>query len=383
LYVNGRFVKDKTVQHAIRLAFDDVLHGQRQPGYVLFVDVPPAQVDVNVHPTKSEVRFRHPQAIHQAVRQAIENALSPSRVGQLSQPVVTGSFTGSSKGLTEWSRPSAFQSQEPVAGYERPVAVGQAARAYSFDAWQAALPLSESFSQAPEAKVSFETLETSALDSEIEPLGQALAQLGSIYILSQNSHGLVLVDMHAAHERILYESLKRSWVACHAQGDQPHANANALVPSPLPSQALLMPVTIEATPTEVDAVQTHAATLLQLGLELDVLSYHTVVVRAIPSVIATARGQGERDIPALVHGVLADLAEFGVSSTIQGRWDGLLATMACHSAVRAQDAMTLAAMNALLRQMENTLRADQCNHGRPTWHQLTWKALDAFFWRGQ
>jgi DNA mismatch repair protein MutL len=400
LYVNGRFVKDKTISHAIRLAFEDVLHGQRQPAYVLFVDVPPAQVDVNVHPTKSEVRFRQAQAVHQAVRHAIENALAPSRAGHLkaSSPSPLRSPPAFSSSSQTASTSSGFSSSTR----NLPSRV--------FESWQAALPLaqahephaSHAHDEPPkdhEWHALHEDTSYSDLDLDLkvpslpkdsgppcpdEALGQALAQLGGTYILAENAHGLVLIDMHAAHERILYEQLKQAWQSGQmVQASQPVDRAAAWAHTTptdaprLPSQTLLVPITIDASPTEIDALHTHASLLKQLGLELDALSHRRVVIRAVPTAMAGG------DIAALVQAVLHDLLEHGASSVIQARHDALLATMACHGAVRSHDPMSLSAMNALLRQMEATPRADQCNHGRPTWHQLDWKALDAFFWRGQ
>jgi DNA mismatch repair protein MutL len=338
LFVNGRHVRDRLVAHAVRAAYDDVLHGQRQPAYALFLRIAPSLVDVNVHPTKIEVRFRDGRALHQAVLHAVETALALPRIGDATASaavsaeaaplnVQTGSkaalqFSQASLGLPLATRLQAF---EPLPGWP------------------------PSATAAPDA---------GAAPAEW-PLGCALAQLGGVYVLAENAQGLVIVDMHAAHERIVYEQLK-------AKGG-----------TALQAQPLLVPVTFAASPAEMATAQTAAATLQELGLDVAPLSTATLAVRSRPAALPDA------DLVELTRAVLADLEQADSSRVVQRAQDELLSTMACHGAVRANRRLTLEEMNALLRQMEATERADQCNHGRPTWRPVTLKELDAWFMRGR
>ena len=343
-YVNGRFVRDKVIAHAARSAYEDVLHGQRQPVYALFVEIDPTQVDVNVHPTKIEVRFRDSREVHQAVRRAIENALAVPRsqvpvvAPANPQPVATPHPSPS----TLWGRPFTQM------GLDVSAPTGHAVRDVSA-LWSTAAdrPI-----EPPEAAQPADW-----------PLGRAVAQLHGLYVLAENVHGLVLVDMHAAHERIVYERLKRQM---DTAGDQP-----------LVSQPLLIPATFAATPTEMAAVETHPSTLSLLGLDVAPFAMQTLAVRAVPASLI----QG--NAVELARSVLAELAQHDAATVIHRARNELLATMACHGAVRANRRLTLDEMNALLRQMEATERSDQCNHGRPTWRQLTLKELDALFLRGR
>ena len=341
-YVNGRFVRDKVLTHAARNAYEDVLHGQRQPVYALFLEIDPARVDVNVHPTKIEVRFRDSREVHHAVRQAAHNALAAPRsaaAGQASAPAI--GTDAAPTAATPLYRAQPAMHFEPLDGH-RVSDIGQL--------WgKAAADLSAPESPAPEHW----------------PLGRALAQIQGIYILAENAQGLVIVDMHAAHERILYEQLKTQWSSDPASAAR------------LPSQPLLVPCPFAATPTEVAMAQAHADTLQALGLEISPFSPKTLAVRAVPSTLA--RG----DAVELARSVLAELAQHDASSVVQRARDELLATMACHGAVRANRQLTVPEMNALLRQMEVTERSDQCNHGRPTWRQLSLAELDALFLRGR
>ncbi|MFY8102627.1 MAG: DNA mismatch repair endonuclease MutL [Ramlibacter sp.] len=370
-YVNGRYVRDKVIAHAVRSAYEDVLHGQRQPVYVLSLEIDPLQVDVNVHPTKVEVRFRDGRAVHQAVRHAVENALATPRAGQAAGPfgslapahattpqAVAGGFaftpsaspatrngTDSSPGAARWTQPAIrFSAREEPVG--QPVS-------------DLGLLWGPSAAGAQDARPHANT----PLPEGDWPLGRALAQLQGVYILAENAHGLVVVDMHAAHERIVYEKLK-------AQAGDDASRAIA-------SQPLLIPATFPATPQEAATAEAHADTLRLLGLDIAPLSTKTLAVRAVPTSLA----QG--DAVELARSVLAELAQHEASTVVQRARNELLATMACHGAVRANRRLTLDEMNALLRQMEQTERSDQCNHGRPTWRQLTLRELDALFLRGR
>jgi len=361
-YVNGRFVRDKVVTHAARSAYEDVLHGQRQPVYALYIELEPQQVDVNVHPTKIEVRFRDSRQVHQAVRHAIDHALAAPRAQQLAQSsgsagsaVSTGSVkhAAASPSILPPQRPNPWPKQATL---RLPEQVGHKVSDVSaLWAAPATVPAASSSALPP-------PLGAAAPPGEGEwPLGRAVAQIHGVYILAENAFGLVIVDMHAAHERIVYERLK----------SQIHQAAR------ITSQTLLIPVTFAANAQEVATAQTHVATLAQLGLEITPFSSRTLAVRAVPSSLA------DGNTVELARSVLAELAEHEVSSVVQRACDAILATMACHGAVRANRRLTLDEMNALLRQMEVTQRSDQCNHGRPTWQQLGMKELDALFLRGQ
>jgi DNA mismatch repair protein MutL len=365
-YVNGRFVRDKVITHAARSAFEDVLHGQRQPVYVLYIEIDPTRVDVNVHPTKIEVRFRDSREVHQAVRHAVEAALAAPRAGtSAAVPLQLHTLDHSIDGK------QIFVQNSPVA----PVYSSQPALHFvakqeppghhvsDIGALWGAKPA------VPEAPGPSATASPAPQEQSITtawPLGRALAQLHGLYILAENTQGLVIVDMHAAHERIVYERLKAQWTEHSAQ-----ARAH------LHSQPLLIPATFAATPTEVATTQAHADALNSLGLEITPFSPKTLAVRAVPSTLA----QG--DAVELARSVLAELAQHDAMGVIARAHNELLATMACHGAVRANRRLTLEEMNALLRQMENTERSDQCNHGRPTWRQITVRELDALFLRGR
>ncbi|NTZ88933.1 DNA mismatch repair endonuclease MutL [Burkholderia metallica] len=402
-FVNGRFVRDKLLTHAVRAAYEDVLHGDRYPSYVLFLDLPPEAVDVNVHPSKIEVRFRDSRSIHQYVFHAVQRALArhagaspettagghaahlePASRGPASfldtplgqSPGGAGGIGGS--GGSGFSSPSSSSSAgntwmrqarmtqgtlpvaQPLALYDAlfgrkdsgagtPDGTTLVARdaADTADAPVAPLP---GFGAAP--------LAAGAHDEQ--PLGFALGQIHGIYVLAQNAYGLVIVDMHAAHERILYEQFK-----------------NALADRTVAVQSLLLPISMTATPVEIGTVEEERDTLESLGFDLAVLSPTTLAIRAVPALLKDA------DLQSLARAVLADLHAFGGSRVLTERQHELLGTLACHHAVRANRRLTLDEMNALLRQMEATERADQCNHGRPTWYQLTLNDLDRLFMRGQ
>jgi DNA mismatch repair protein MutL len=358
-YVNGRYVRDKVITHAARSAYEDVLHGHRQPIYALYVEIDPTRVDVNVHPTKIEVRFRDGREIHQAVRHAVENALAVPRANMLMASALQNHELPMAGTLGAASPANWQQAPMPLAG-NRVADLGAL--------WQptpsSRLPVQEPPAQsfAPSAFSAANTPPPSLQEAAPEtwPLGKAIAQLHGVYILSENAQGLVLVDMHAAHERIVYEQLKTQIDAQR-----------------ISSQPLLIPATFPATAQEVATAEACAEALQELGLEISTLSSKTLAVRAVPSTLA----QG--DAVALARSVLAELSQHDASTVVQRARNELLATMACHGAVRANRKLTIDEMNALLRQMEVTERSDQCNHGRPTWRQLSMRELDALFLRGR
>jgi DNA mismatch repair protein MutL len=362
-YVNGRYVRDKVLSHAARSAYEDVLHGQRQPVYALYVDIDPQRVDVNVHPTKIEVRFRDSREVHQAVQHALSGALSVSRAGQ----PVSGMADGDTSSRTAFvqDRNQAISSLqnfgEPAARPENQTHLpwqnqaGQAVKDLG-QLWQPSVVNTFEVPNSP----AFTPMPPVALPEGEWPLGKALAQLQGVYILAENKQGLVLVDMHAAHERIVYERLKVQ-LAEHA----------------MQSQNLLIPASFSATAEEIATSESHAEVLSSLGLDISILSASSLAVRRVPASLA----QG--DAVALARSVLAELAQHDAHQVLQRARDDVLAAMACHAAVRANRQLTIEEMNALLRQMETTERADQCNHGRPTWRQLSMRELDALFLRGR
>ena len=361
-YVNGRYVRDKVITHAARSAYEDVLHGHRQPIYALYVEIEPTRVDVNVHPTKIEVRFRDGREVHQAVRHAVENALAVPRANML----MANALQHHELPMAGTAGTAAFNWQQatmPLSGtrvadmgalWQSTPRMGLTAQEQpkqSFATDAALNPISVNDASAP-------SLQDAAL--ETWPLGKAIAQLHGIYILAENAQGLVLIDMHAAHERIVYEQLKTQMDAQR-----------------ISSQPLLIPATFPATAQEVATAEAGTDALQALGLEISTLSSKTLAVRAVPSTLA----QG--DAVALARSVLAELSQHDASTVVQRARNELLATMACHGAVRANRKLTLDEMNGLLRQMEVTERSDQCNHGRPTWRQLSMRELDALFLRGR
>jgi DNA mismatch repair protein MutL len=330
-YVNGRFVRDRTLAHAVREAYRDQLHGERQPAYLLFLELDPRTVDVNVHPAKTEVRFRDAGAIHQFVFHSLKRALSPSAAEAPVAYAKVGDSGGPrlQPGFQQPSFQQEFQVAQPVAAYQGFMAAA---------ANTAPLPATE---KSP-------------------PLGYALAQLHGVYVLAQNEAGLVLVDMHAAHERIVMEKLKLG------------IDAGSIA-----RQALLVPAVLQVDALDIATAEENAEALEQIGLEMRVSGPNELAVRSAPVLLAGG------DITGLARGVLREIREYGASQVLAARQNELLATMACHAAVRANRALTVTEMNALLREMEETERSGSCNHGRPTWYQLTLADLDRLFLRGQ
>jgi DNA mismatch repair protein MutL len=343
-YVNGRFVRDKLLTHAVRAAYQDVLHGDRFPSYVLQLELDPALVDVNVHPSKIEVRFRDSRAVHQYVFHAVSRALAKtSATAHGEAPAPAAGLNAAPSASIPWMNTTMRQSSFGVA--QNPVAYGAMFADNLRHEASAAMP-AQSHSDDH--------------DDQEFPLGFAIAQLHGIYVIAQNRAGLVLIDMHAAHERILYEQFKQ-----------------ALDTDTVTLQTLLIPVTFHADPVEVGTAEENANTLLALGFDIAAMSPTTLAVRAIPALLKNA------DAQALARDVLRDVREYGGSRVLIERRNELLGTLACHTAVRANRLLTLPEMNALLRQMEATERSDQCNHGRPTWVQLALSDLDKLFLRGQ
>lgn len=374
-YVNGRMVRDKLVAHAVRQAYRDVLYNGRHPTFVLFFEVDPAVVDVNVHPTKHEVRFRDSRMVHDFLYGTLHRALgevrpddqlAPPGATSLTEPRPTGAAAGefgpqgemrlaesvleSPAARVGWSGgSSASGGSSGYSAYTRPEAPPSLAEAGgAYKAYFAPLPAGEAPAALPESA------------QDIPPLGYALAQLKGIYILAENAHGLVLVDMHAAHERITYERLK---VAMASEG--------------LRGQPLLVPESIAVSEREADCAEEHSSWFQRLGFELQRLGPESLAIRQIPALLKQA------EATQLVRDVIADLLEYGTSDRIQAHLNELLGTMACHGAVRANRRLTLPEMNALLRDMEITERSGQCNHGRPTWTQLGLDELDKLFLRGR
>jgi len=354
-FVNGRFIRDKVVAHAIRQAYQDILHHQRHPAFVLFLDLPPELVDVNVHPAKNEVRFRDSQAIHQFVFHTLQQALSA--------PVATIEETD----LSFRRRPESSDFNQLDSGLRRNDNIFNPQQ-HTMPLHMAAQPLAfydalfgEQRTEDRGQRTDIQPdVRTAHATTGIPPLGFALAQLSGIYILAQNTHGLVVVDMHAAHERIVYEKLK-----------------TALDQHQIPTQPLLIPVSFPADALDVATVEEEQAALAQLGFDIAPLSPTTLAVRAMPAMLKQAHAE------AAARDVLHELREYGATRALTERRNELLSTLACHSAVRANRILTITEMNHILREMERTERSGQCNHGRPTWFQMTITELDALFMRGK
>lgn len=399
-FVNGRFVRDKLLSHAVRSAYQDVLHGDRFPTYVLNLDLPPELVDVNVHPAKIEVRFRDSRAVHQLVFHALQRVLARSagvhgdsiksttnvhydthqeqrtslahntasrwiaakqQALHIAQP--TAAYLALFKEENDSAAINATESRAPTHTHEQTLFVHPSNTIYTASDSGTSSEINHvAHTLTSEPVSTAATMAPAQTDAAAthHPLGQALAQLHHIYVLAQNAQGLVLVDMHAAHERILYERLKQ-----------------ALDDQKISTQALLIPISLPASDLEIATVNEEQETLSALGFDMTELSPTTLAVRAIPALLAHA------DVAALAHDVLHDLQQWGGTHALVESQHRLLATLACHSAVRAGRALSITEMNSLLRQMETTDRANQCNHGRPTWIQLSINDLDHLFLRGQ
>ncbi|KNE75542.1 DNA mismatch repair protein MutL [Candidatus Burkholderia crenata] len=369
-FVNRRFVRDKLLTHAVRAAYEDVLHGNRYPSYVLFLDLPPEAVDVNVHPSKIEVRFRDSRSIHQYVFHAVQRALARSagaspettaggHAAQL-EPTGIASFSarpyaGTGLGGAQSSdfTPGSGQKTESGTNWLRQSRMTQGNL-------PVAQPLALYDALFGRRDVNASTSQGTTLAADEQPLGFALGQIHGIYVLAQNAQGLIIVDMHAAHERILYEQFK-----------------NSLADRAIAVQPLLIPVTMTVDAVEMGVVEEEREVLEALGFDLAILSPGSIAIRAVPALLKDA------DLQSLARAVISDLQAYGGSRVLTERQHELLGTLACHHAVLANRRLTLDEMNSLLRQMEATERGDQCNHGRPTWFQLTLGDLDRLFMRGQ
>lgn len=354
-YVNGRAIRDKVVTHAVRQAYADVLYHGRHPAYVLFLELDPAAVDVNVHPGKHEVRFRDRRMVHDFLFHTLKHAIAGLRADVDSEPSTPVAGPGNPVALEDrgdFRQPppaTPRQSSLPVP----PAEMREQIRAY--DLW-----VRDGNGPNPLAVRSGGGVDPDSESQPVPPLGFALAQLNGVYILAQNAHGLVVVDMHAAHERITYEALK-----------------SALQAGPLAVQPLLVPVSVAVSAREAEQAERHRERLGALGLELDRAGPERLVVRGLPALLAGA------DPEALALDVVADLEEHGVTSRLEESVNAMLSTIACHGSVRANRRLSVDEMNALLRDMERTERSAQCNHGRPTWFQLTMEELDRRFLRGR
>ena len=341
-FVNGRFVRDKLLSHAARQAWADILHGARQPAYALFLDLDPAGVDVNVHPAKTEVRFRDSRGIHQFVFHALQRTLAAPLVPLIDLP------------LSDTAPPTQMRDTAWPVRQQNAFAVSEAAtRPYLDFARAAFASVNDGVPPAP-------TGGTATTTHQANGLGYALGQVGGVYVLAQNAQGLIIVDMHAAHERILYERLKTTIDA-----------------GPPAIQRLLVPILLSANSTELATVEDHQESFTQLGFEISAAGPRQLGVRSVPALLAGG------DIVELVRSLLKDLANHPASRVVETQRNELLGTMACHGAVRANRSLTITEMNALLRDMEVTERADQCNHGRPTWIQFSMGDLDRMFMRGR
>ncbi|MFC3194813.1 DNA mismatch repair endonuclease MutL [Marinicella sediminis] len=356
-YINNRMIKDKLVGHAIRQAYQDVLFHGRFPAFVLYLDIDPELVDVNVHPTKHEVRFRDSKLVHDFIFGSIHQSLAQTRVGAMSATPTT-----SDQPLPDYRQ---MQHRLNLGGQNTalgqpgstlpPQGIREAGLNYLNQAAQASQQLSE-YPSAPPMVLP----EDDGDDQDIPPLGYAKAQIHGVFIIAENQHGLIIVDMHAAHERITYERMKQRFAE-----DQ------------LKNQKLLVPIQVNVSSREVNVVENHPERFAQLGFEISVTGEESLVIRKIPALLANA------DVENLIKDVLSEMVAMGSSQKIEAHINEIMSTMACHGSVRANHQLTIMEMNALLRDMEQTLRSDQCNHGRPTWTQLDMKQLDKLFLRGQ
>ncbi len=377
LYVNGRSVRDRSVAHAVKMAYGDVLYHGRQPAYVLFLELDPTRVDVNVHPAKHEVRFRDSRLVHDFVYRTLKDALADTRAGMSAHEIGAGPVPAGDAAA------AAMASSVGASGFglvRGPVpGAGSGGGGGGFSGWRPQQPLGLQVADAPAAYAALYAtpagaergaalppmptengLPVTSADAGVPPLGYAIAQLHGIYILAENAEGLIVVDMHAAHERIGYERLK-----------------NAHDGIGLQSQPLLVPITLAVGEREADTAESEAETLAALGFEVTRAGPGSLHVRSIPALLAHAEPEG------LLRDVLTDLREHGQSRRVASARDELLSTMACHGAVRANRRLTVPEMNALLRDMEITERSGQCNHGRPTWARFSLAEIDRWFLRGR
>lgn len=346
-FVNGRMVRDKLIAHAVRQAYQDVLFHGRHPAFVLYLDIDPTAVDVNVHPAKHEVRFRDSRLVHDFLFRSLHEALASARPAAVATPMAAPMVAPTTSIASTFASVSReFPRQQPM-----PLRVAEHIETYA-----ALHPRGDSAAALAQMSVT-QPLAQSEIDA---PLGYALAQLHGIFILAQNAVGLVLVDMHAAHERITYERLKRGF-----EGEGIRA------------QPLLVPVTVAVSEREAALAEEASTVFAELGLEIDRLGPERLVVRQVPALLRGA------DVAALVRDVLSDMSEHGISTRLREAHNAVLSSMACHGSVRANRQLSVAEMNALLRDMEQTERGGQCNHGRPTWVQLRLEELDRLFLRGQ
>jgi len=353
-FVNGRIIRDKLVTHAVRQAYQDVLYHGRHPAYVLYLELDPALVDVNAHPTKHEVRFRESRMVHDFLFRGIHKALADVRPADVNSLVgeVAGASMQASQGLPFSSAQSPKHSMGGMTSYSSTPRQGSMAlqveeQIQAYTNLSRRLPTNEAQSVAQ-------------AHEDIPPLGFAVAQLHGVFILSQTSKGMVVVDMHAAHERITYERLKQ-----------------AMDEGTVASQPLLVPIGMNLSEKEATLAEEQAALFNELGFELDRTSPESIRIRQIPVILARA------DAESLVRDVLSDLLSYGSSERIRNEINKVLGTMACHGSVRANRSLTIPEMNALLRDMEQTERSGQCNHGRPTWTEFSLDAMDKWFMRGQ
>jgi DNA mismatch repair protein MutL len=356
-FVNGRVIRDRLIAHAVKQAYRDVLYHGRHPAFVLYLELDPAQVDVNVHPTKHEVRFRDGRAVHNFIFSSLHRALADVRPGQESErDPLPPHMLSTQDGMAIDTTTGEIRSQSALAwGASSASREALPGRAYSYNA-----PTAAQVSGQMSGYARLHGVPAATSEEEVPPLGYALAQLKGIYILAENIHGLVVVDMHAAHERITYERLKAA-----------RADTGIL------SQPLLVPQSVAVSQREVGIASQHSELFERLGLAVEAGGEESLVIRQIPVALR------DSDVEQLVRDVLADLIEFGSSERIEAHMDEILSTMACHGSVRANRRLTIPEMNALLRDMEETERSGQCNHGRPTWTQMGLEELDKLFLRGR
>ena len=362
-YVNNRAVRDRLIAHAVRQAYQDVLYHGRHPAFVLYMEMEPQLVDVNAHPTKHEVRFREGRLIHDFIFHTLHQALAEVRPSaETASPAHFPTY------VQPLARPDMFEAHGTTTASNSSFNTANFPANYSYQQPRLGLPVRESlpiyaklYGQTESAEPAANTQVNSQTEIEdMPPLGYALAQLHGVYVLAQNAHGLVLVDMHAAHERITYEQLKLSMQA-----------------DAIRSQPLLVPHAMHISRREADQAEAQAAVFQALGFELSRIGLEKIVIRAVPSLLK------DSDTENLVRDVLADLITHGSSQRIQNAMNEILGTMACHGSVRANRRLTVPEMNALLRDMERTERSGQCNHGRPTWLQMSMEQIDKLFMRGQ